>query len=217
MFVRNRMTPNPVTTTPNTTIYDALELMRKNNVRRLPVVEKGQLIGIVTESELLRVSPSPATSLSVFELNYILSKMQVKDVMTRDVVTVTPDTTIEEAAVLMRDNVVSGLPVLEDGKLVGIITETNIFDAFVDLMGLRKAGVRLTLEMEDRTGMMATLTQIIKEHGVNIISIATFLSEGQNPCIVMRLDTTNPQPVVEDIKAAGYKIYDVTVMNNKEH
>lgn len=216
MFVRNRMTPDPITTTKDTTIFDALELMRKHNVRRLPVVENGQLVGIVTESELLRVSPSPATSLSVFELNYILSKMQVKDVMTREVVTVTPDTTIEEAAVLMRDNVVSGLPVLENGKLVGIITETNIFDAFVDLMGLRKAGVRLTLEMEDRTGMMANLTQIIKEHNINIISIATFLSEGENPCIVMRLDTTDPEPVIADIEAAGYKIYDVTVMESKE-
>lgn len=215
MFVRNRMTPDPVTTSKETTVFEALELMRKHRVRRLPVLENGRLVGIVTESELLRVSPSPATSLSVFELNYLLSKMQVKDVMTKDVVTVTPDTTVEEAAVLMRDHVVSGLPVVENGKLVGIITETNIFDAFVDLMGLRRPGTRLTLEIEDRMGMMAGLTQIIKEHGVNIISIATFHPSDMDSCVVIRLATTEPEPVVKAIREGGYKIVDVSIIPDR--
>ena len=147
MMVKTRMTPNPITATPDMGVLDALKLMRKHNVRRLPVLEDDKLIGIVVESELLRVAPSPATTLSVFEMNTILIKMPVREVMTPDPVTVTPDTLIEEAAVLMRENVVSGLPVLDDGKLVGIITETNIFDAFVDSMGLNN-GIRLSLETE---------------------------------------------------------------------
>ncbi len=213
MFVRNRMTPEPVTATKDTTVFDALELMRKHNVRRLPVLEKGRLVGIVTESELLRVSPSPATSLSVFELNYLLSQMRVKDVMTKDLVTVKPETTVEEAAVLMRDNVVSGLPVMEDGKLVGIITETNIFDAFIDLMGLRRAGTRLTLDVEDRLGTIADITEIIKDLGVNIISVATFHNSDTESSIVIRLATIEPAPVVEALTQAGFKIVNTTVLS----
>lgn len=212
MLVKDRMTPNPVTTTPETGILEALQLMRKHNVRRLPVLDKGKLVGIVTESELLRVSPSPATSLSVFEMNYLLSKMKVKEVMTPDPVTVTPDTLIEEAAVLMRENVVSGLPVVDKGQLVGIITETNIFDAFIDSMGLRRHGTRIAVEMEDRTGVLAGITSIIKKHDVSIISVATFHPGEHRGHIVLRLDTTDIEPILADLKKAGYTISHVANM-----
>ncbi|NLY51779.1 MAG: CBS domain-containing protein [Firmicutes bacterium] len=206
MMVKTRMTPNPITATPDMGVLDALKLMRKHNVRRLPVLENDKLIGIVVESELLRVSPSPATTLSVFEMNTILNKITVKEVMTPNPVTVTPDTLIEEAAVLMRENVVSGLPVLDNGKLVGIITETNIFDAFVDSMGLRSNGIRLALEAEDRAGVLADITRIIRDHGINIISLATFHEGQEKRSIVLRLETTDVEAVVEDLEKAGCKV-----------
>ncbi|NLA58830.1 MAG: CBS domain-containing protein [Firmicutes bacterium] len=206
MMVKTRMTPNPITATPDMGVLDALKLMRKHKVRRLPVLENDKLVGIVVESELLRVAPSPATTLSVFEMNTILNKITVKEVMTPDPVTVTPDTLIEEAAVLMRENVVSGLPVLDNGKLVGIITETNIFDAFVDSMGLRSNGIRLALETEDRAGVLAEITRIIRDHGINIISLATFYDGEEKRSIVLRLDTTDVDTVVKDLEKAGCKV-----------
>ena len=178
-----------------------------------PVVRKGRLVGIVTESELLRISPSPATSLSVFELNYLLSQLRVKDAMTKDVVTVSPDTTVEEAAILMRDNAVSGLPVLENDNLIGIITETNIFDAFVELMGIRRAGTRLTVSVVDRPGVIAALSSIIRDLGVNIISMATFFPTEEESHIVIRLSTKEPEPVVEALTAAGYDVVNVRILN----
>ena len=132
MYVRSRMSKNPITITRETTIAEALDIMRNNSIRRLPVMEKDKLVGIVTERDL-EVSPSPATSLSVFEINYLLAKMKIGDVLPKrqNVITVSPDALLEEAALLMRDHKIGALPVCEDGKLVGIITETNIFDAFI--------------------------------------------------------------------------------------
>ncbi|HOJ12640.1 MAG TPA: CBS domain-containing protein, partial [Clostridiales bacterium] len=152
MNVKSRMTSNPYIISPDATIAEALEIMRKNNIRRLPVVKNGKLVGIVTEREMQEVTPSKATTLSVFELNYLLSKTKVSAVMTRDVITVSPDSLLEEAAVLMRDNRVGALPVIQDDRVVGIITETNIFDAFIDLLGFRDSGTRISVEVEDSPG-----------------------------------------------------------------
>jgi len=214
MMVKTRMTPNPITASPDMGVLDALKLKRKHKVRRLPVLdENGKLVGIVVESELLRVAPSPATTLSVFEMNTLLNKITVKEVMTPNPVTVTPDTLIEEAAVLMRENVVSGLPVLdEQGQLVGIITETNIFDAFVDSMGLRSHGIRLALEAEDRLGVLAEVTKIIRDHGINIISLATFHEEENKRSIVLRLEATDVDAVVQDLEKAGCKVTHIANM-----
>jgi acetoin utilization protein AcuB len=220
MMVKTRMTPNPITATPDMGILDALKLMQEHKVRRLPVLDKGKLIGIVVESELLRIAPSPATTLSVFEMNYLLSKMRIKDVMTPNPVTVTPDTLIEEAAILMRENVVSGLPVLDGDKLVGIITETNIFDAFIDSMGLRSNGTRVSLETEDKAGMLAGITKIIRDHGISIISLATFHQGKERRSIVLRLDTIDVDAILKDLENAGYTVTHVAYMarwgdNNK--
>ncbi|HHY22784.1 MAG TPA: CBS domain-containing protein, partial [Clostridiaceae bacterium] len=165
MTVRSRMTSNPYTISPDATIAEALEIMRKNNIRRLPVVKNRKLVGIVTEREMQEVSPSKATTLSVFELNYLLSKTKVSTVMTRDVITVSPDSLLEEAAILLRDNRVGALPVIQDGAVVGIITETNIFDAFIDLLGFRDSGTRISVEVEDSPGILANVANVIKGFG----------------------------------------------------
>ncbi len=210
MFVRNRMTKNPVTVSENTPVLEAGEIMRKQGFSRLPVTRDGKLVGIVTDRDIMRVSPSPATTLSVFEVNYLLSKLTLKDVMTRDPLTITPDATLEEAAVLMRDNEVGALPVVEGGKLLGIITESDIFDAFISLMGLREASSRVTLDIEDRVGVLAEITQIIKDRGINIVTMATMASpEGRHGELILRLDTKDPRPLVKELEARGFRVLHV--------
>ncbi len=206
MFVRWRMTPNPIVIDPQTSILDALHIMKEKKVRRLPVVAHGKLVGIVTEKDL-RESPSlKATSLSIFELNYLLAKTPVSEVMTKDPITVTPDTTIEEAAVIMRDNQISGLPVVDDGKIVGIVTETDIFDMLVKLLGFRN-GARFTLHIENRVGAVADLAGIFKNLGINIISIVAFEEEREEEGnVVVRVDTKDTEKVVSALKSAGIKV-----------
>lgn len=209
MFVRERMTVNPLTVTENTPVFEAGELLRKNNIARLPVIKDGKLVGIITQEDLLKVSPSQATTLSVWELNYVLSKIQVKDGMTKNPVTISPDATLEEAAMLMRDKKVGALPVVEDGKLIGIITESDIFDAFLDLMGLKRTGTRLTIDLEDRIGAIADLTEIIKTQGINIISMALFHGHGNQGQLVLRLDSNRSDQLVKEIQSKGFKVVHV--------
>ncbi len=209
MFVRERMTVNPFTVTENTPIFEAGELLRKNNIARLPVVKDGKVIGIITQEDLLKVSPSAATTLSVWELNYVLSKIQVKDGMTKNPVIISPDATLEEAAMIMRDKKVGALPVVEDEKLIGIITESDVFDAFLDLMGLKRTGTRLTVDLEDRIGAIADLTEIIKEQGINIISMALFHRPDNQGELVLRLDSNRSDQLINEIQNKGFKVVHV--------
>jgi acetoin utilization protein AcuB len=207
MYVRSRMTREPVTITKQTTIADALELMRKHNIRRLPVLENNKLVGIVTDRDLSEVSPSPATTLSVFEINHLLAKMKIKDVLPKGqkVYTISPDAFIEEAAIIMREHKVGALPVVEKDKLVGIITETNIFDAFIDLLGVKEQGCRIDMEVEDVPGVLADVTQIIKKDGANISRVAVFREEGKT-YIVIRLTTFYGETIIKTLEEHGYKI-----------
>lgn len=215
MNVKSRMTSNPYTISPDATIAEALEIMRKNNIRRLPVVKNGKLVGIVTEREMQEVSPSKATTLSIFELNYLLSKTKVSTVMTRDVITISPDSLLEEAAILMRDNGVGALPVVLDGKVVGIITETNIFDAFIDLLGFRDSGTRISVEVEDSPGILADVTSVIKGFGANITHLVVYRSKTGRSDIVIRVNTTNTDDMIEALEKQGYKV--TSVLKNGGH
>jgi acetoin utilization protein AcuB len=135
MLVHERMSRYPITITEDTPINEAIKLMRDKKVRRLPVLnDEGELVGIVSEKDLLYVSPSPATSLSIYELQYIISKIRVGQIMTRDVITVSEYTPLEEAARIMADNKIGGLPVRREGELVGIITESDIFRSFTEIL-----------------------------------------------------------------------------------
>ncbi len=176
MLVGDRMTRNPITCSPDTPVDDALNLMRQEKVRRLPVIDKNhKILGIVSEKDLLYVSPSPATTLSVFEMHYLLSKVKVSTVMTKEVITVTVSTPLEEAARIMADNKIGGLPVLDGDKLVGIITETDIFKVFLELLGARDAGWRVSALVEDRKGLLAKLTSAISSRGGDFVTLGTFL------------------------------------------
>lgn len=207
MYVRSRMTINPFTIAPDTMIADALELMREKNINRVPVVKDGKLVGIVTERKVMEVSPSSATSLSVFEVNYLLSKTKVEQVMTKKVVTVSPDDLLEVAALKMRDNNVGGLPVVENGRVVGIITESNIFDAFIEIMGFREQGSRISiLIQEDRPGVLAEMAKTIAACNININRLAIYHDE-----IVLRVDTKEPEQLIQSLQEKGFQIASVTV------
>jgi acetoin utilization protein AcuB len=214
MVVRSRMTSNPYIISPDATIAEALEIMRKNNIRRLPVVKNKRLVGIVTEREMQEVSPSKATTLSVFELNYLLSKTKVSQVMTKNVITVSPDSLLEEAAVLLRDNRVGALPVIQDDKVVGIITETNIFDAFIDLLGFRDSGTRISVEVEDSPGILANVANVIKGFGANITHLVVYRNKTGKSDIIIRVNTINTDDMIKAIEEQGYKI--TSVLKNQE-
>jgi len=211
MLVGERMTKRPVTTAPDTPIEEALKLMRESKVRRLPVLDKeGKLVGIITEKDLLYVSPSPATSLSIHELHYLISKIKVQDVMCKDVITATEYTPLEEAARIMADNKIGSLPVMRDGKLVGIITETDVFCIFLELLGAREKGIRLTMLVPEQTGMLATITRDIAEMGGNIISLGTFLGDDpSNRLITVKVAELGQDELVSAMEALGMEMVDV--------
>ncbi|EGO64176.1 CBS and ACT domain-containing protein [Acetonema longum] len=189
MFVAKRMTPDPVTITPATSVSDAIQLLRTHQFRRLPVVDNGKLVGIVTDRDLREVSPSPATTLSVYELNYLLAKMQIKDVMKSPVQTIRDDATIEEAALVMYNDKIGGLVVVDaNQKVAGIITETDIFKTFVDLMGLTEGKTRITINVTDKVGLLHEVTGVFKDLSVNIGSLVTYPLDNGHFQLVVRAD-----------------------------
>jgi len=180
MKVGQRMTRNPITITPDVTVPEAQAIMRREKIKRLPVLDNNRrLVGIVTSLDLIHASPSPATSLDIYEMHYLLSKLHVENVMTKNVITVTEDLPIEEAARIMADNKISGLPVMRGDILVGIITESDLFKIFIELFGARHRGIRLTLLLPEKKGELAKVANAITKCGGNIVSFAVF--EGEDP------------------------------------
>ncbi len=211
MLVHERMSRNPYTITEETPVEEALKRMREFHVRRFPVVSKaGKLVGIVAERDLLYASPSPATSLSIYELHYLLSKLTVAEVMTKDVITVTEDTPVEDAARIMTDRKIGSLPVVRDGQLVGIITETDLFKLFLELLGARKKGVRLTMLLPDAKGTLAKVTGAIAERGGNIIALGTFLGEDPtNNLVTVKIADVPKALLVDTLQPLALRMIDV--------
>ena len=206
MYVRNRMTVNLYTVTPETSINDAFGVMKEHKIKRLLVVSDGKLVGIVTEKELQKVTPSSATTLSVFELNYLLSKAKVSDVMTRNPITIEAKELLEVAAVLMRETDIGALPVTENGELVGIITETDIFDAFIELMGFRDPGSRITVRANDLPGNLSEITSAISAMGVNISHIAVYKGADSVCDVVIRVNSNNSEEIEKALENKGFII-----------
>ncbi len=172
MLVRERMTTDPATITSGMSVPDALRLMRQRKIRRLPVVDgHGQLVGIVSDKDLLYVAPSPATTLAIWEIPELLGRLKVEQVMTREVVTVSEDAPLEEAARIMVDRRIGGLPVMRGKTLVGIITETDLFKVFLELLGGRRPGVRATVSVSGVKGTMAKITGAIFGVGGDIVGL----------------------------------------------
>jgi acetoin utilization protein AcuB len=211
MLVRDRMTANPIVVHPDTLFEDALQLLREKKIRRLPVVDKdGNLVGIVVEKDLLYASPSPATSLSVFEVHYLLSKLQVKDIMTKRVIAVTEDCPLEEAARIMIDNKIGSLPIVHDRQVVGIITETDIFRLMAEALGGREKGVRIVMRVPQVKGELAKVAATIAELGGNIIAVASFSAQDmQFREITMKVQGVAREILVAALEKCGVQLVDV--------
>lgn len=208
MFVVDRMSHPVITIHPDLPLQQAFARMRNEKVRRFPVVDKqGHLVGIVSEKDLMEASPSDVTSLNIYELNYLLHKITVNEIMTKDVITVDVDTPIETAARIMADNKIGGLPVMRDHEVVGIITETDLFKIFLELVGAREYGLRLTTLVLDKPGELAKITAAVYEKGGNILSLGTFMGEStENREVLMTVDGVDEselratlEPLVEEI------------------
>lgn len=208
MFVRDVMTTNVVTVPSTTSIYDARNIMKAHKFRRLPVVDKGKMIGLVTDHSLDQVSPSKATSLSVWELNYLLAKTTLKDVMIRNVLTIAPDATVEEAVVLAQTNKVGCLPVVDDGRIVGIVTTNDFFYRIINpIMGVGKPGTRLTIHNCCRSIDLEKVFGIVKKHKLNIVTMfLDLLPDATAGDLLIHLDSEDVGELTKELTAAGYQV-----------
>ena len=190
MTVSHIMTRNPFSVDTKTSVADAQALMKREKIHRLPVLDsKKNLVGIVSEKDLLYASPSPASSLNVFEMSALLNKLTVAEIMSKKVVHVTPDTLIEDAARCLVDNNIGGVPVVKDSVLVGIITESDLFKLFIELFGIRRIGIRLSLIVPEKPGEIAEIASTITQNGGNIISLGTFPGDDPtNNTVIMKVE-----------------------------
>ncbi|MBE9501957.1 MAG: CBS domain-containing protein [Dehalococcoidia bacterium] len=210
MHIRDIMTYNVVTVPSNTPVNHASEIMRTHRFERLPVVDKGKLVGIVTKDRLLRAAPSSATSLSVWELTYLLSKMTVAEIMERDVITVTPDTSVESAVALAQEKRVGSLPVVEDDRVVGIVTTNDFFlKIFNVMLGVGEAGTRLTIRNCPTAEALTQICDVIHGHKADIVTMSYVRFPGRDEKdVVVHLDegVDEARRIVEDLEAAGYSV-----------
>ncbi len=213
MLVKDRMTPNPKTITPDASHPEALRMLHKEKFSYLPVIDKsGKVIGMVTETDLLHAAPSSATSLSIYEMNYLLANLKIQDVMSSPAVTVTEDAPLEEAARIMIEKDIGCLPVMNGDKLVGVITETDIFKALVEVLGGGDNILRVTLRSPNVPGELARLTGVIAGLGGNLHSIVAFHGEDpEHVYFTFRLDGVEEKQLVPALKAAGEQVIHVYV------
>ena len=206
MLVGRRMRTSLITATKDATLAQARELLHSHRIRHLPVVEGDRLVGILTDRDIRQASPSSTAGISPDRTSAFLAQIPVGGAMVREVRTVSPYTTIEEAARLMIEHQIGCLPVIEANRLVGIITETDILGVFVDVMGISEPSTRIELTLPDRPGALADVTQIIKAHQVNISSIVTMSHEETGKRLaIIRVKTMNPKPILKDLAAAGFE------------
>ncbi len=212
-FMRERIRKNPITINPNASFFDARKLIWDKGVRHLPVVdETNRLLGIVTESDIRKAGPSDVDILRVREAASLLRNLKVSAFMTprEKLITITPDTIIEEAVQLMHDHKIGCLPVLEGDKLYGIFSETDALDHLVDVFGSKEKGTRLTVALEDKPGTMLGVLEIFKKHNVSVTSMVSpsFLVEGMRIAAI-RIRTEEYEPIVKDLEKAGYPVLSV--------
>jgi acetoin utilization protein AcuB len=205
------MTRNPYTVRPDTPVSDAQSLIRREKIHRLPVLDKhNALVGIVSEKDLLYASPSPASSLSVYEMANLLAKLKVEKVMTKDVITVEEDTLVEDAARVLSDNNIGGLPVMNGKRLTGIVTESDVFKLFIELFGTRRRGIRATLLLPDEVGEIGKVGSAVANAGGNIISVGTFPGEDPtNALCTLKVDAVDKAALIESLEPVVLEIVDI--------
>jgi acetoin utilization protein AcuB len=211
MLVGKRMSSPVITIHPDATLAEALSLMKSEHIRRLPVVDSnGNLIGIVSERQLLAASPSEATTLSVYEMKGLMNKVKIDNLMTKKVFKVTADMPVEEAARLMADQKIGGLPVVEGKKVVGMITETDIFKVFLEMLGAREKGLRLLVETKDVPGTFAKISKSIFDAGGNIIALGTFMGKSSDTSeIMIKADNIDKEKLLKVVTPFILSVVDV--------
>ena len=210
MQVGERMSHPIISISPDMPVHDALDMFKRERIRRAPVVKSGKLVGIVSDHDLLNASPSPATSLSVWEMNYLLSKITVGEVMSKKVLTVDEETPIEEAARIMADNKIGGLPVMRDSHVVGIITETDLFKIFLEFMGAREKGVRVTALIDEKPGQLAKITNVVADLGGNFIAFGQFTGEDpSNRIVTFKVTGVKKDDLKKKILEVAKEVWDV--------
>jgi acetoin utilization protein AcuB len=212
-FMREMIQRDPVTIGPEASFFDARKIIQDKGIRHLPVVDnKNKLVGLVTDRDIREAAPSDATSLSVGEINYLLGKLQVSSFMTpqKKLITISPDTLVEEAAQLMHDKKIGCIPVVEDGKLYGIFTETDALALLVDLFGIKQKGTRLTVALEDKPGELCDIFEVFKRHDVSVISITSpsFIVDGKR-LTAIRIRTEKYKVIVQDLEKAGFPVLSI--------
>jgi len=207
MLVRDWMTKDPLTVAPDTPVLEAINLLKNKGFRRLPVVKDGKLVGLVTDKDLKDAMPSKATTLSVWEMNYLLSKLTVQEVMAKPVITVEAAAPLEKAALLMEEKKIGGLPVMDGEKLVGIITVTDVLRAFIEVLGLKMGGLRITVDIPDVPGALAQMARAVPP--ANIVSIATAAHLNGYQRLVLRVVGEDVEGVPDRLRAAGERVVDV--------
>lgn len=215
MTVKRMMMSNPITTTPETSIVEVADVLKENHIHRLPVLDKkGKLVGVITEKDILHATPSPVSSLSVYEMPYMLSKLKVSDLMSKNVRTVSPDTTVEEAAKIMVEDDLSCLPVIESEELVGIVSKSDMFRVLYELFGATVRGTRVTFIFNQRTGEIARLASALNAKGYDIISIGTFVdrSEKEGVLTTIKVRTENSEDVLAVLKPLVKEILDIRIV-----
>lgn len=193
MFVKDAMTQEVITISPDSTFSEAMDLIRKKGIRRLPVVKDGKVVGIVTEKDLLSASPSQATTLDVWELTSLLNKLKIKQIMRKEVIHVHPNTPIEDAAKIMADKKIGSLVVLEEEKLVGIITESDIFKVFTNMLGAREKGIRYVFRLQNVPGILSRILYLMYQSGGDLISVSTYEKSEQEYNVVVKVKNLKRQ------------------------
>ncbi len=208
MIVAKRMVRNPICVDENDSMRKAMDLLKNREIRHLCVVKDGEkVVGVVSERDIKQASPSSATSLEIREIYYLLDRIKVRQIMTRRPYTISPSAPIEEAALILREKKIGCLPVVEDGRLVGILTETDILDAFIESMGVSGPGYRVELGLPDRVGMLYEVTKLLKEFDAKIVSVATAAHEEPGKkTLILRFETKNYKVLKAALKKAGYEI-----------
>jgi acetoin utilization protein AcuB len=208
MNVAKRMKRNPVFVDEGDSMKKAMDLLKEHEIRHLPVLKDGErLVGILSERDIKQASPSPATALEIREIYYLLDKVKVKQIMTRRPYTVSSSAPIEEAALIIREKKIGCLPVVDDGKLVGILTETDIIDSFIESMGVSGPGYRIEIALANRPGMLFEVLKLLKDFDANIVSVATSTHDDPGRKVfILRIEARNYKVVKAAIRKSGFDL-----------
>ena len=207
MIVAKRMKHHPAFVDEGDSMKKAMDLLKENEIRHLPVLKDGKLVGILSERDIKQASPSQATALEIREIYYLLAKIKVKQIMTRRPYTISSTATIEEAALILREKKIGCLPVVDDGKLVGILTETDIIDAFIESMGVGGPGYRVELALPNKPGMLFEVLKLLKDFDANVVSVATAPRDESGKIVnILRIETRNYKMLKAAIKKSGFEL-----------